>query len=289
MDILSTKHIKMNATRARLCMIFVAVLWSTGGLFAKLIPWSGITITGVRGLIAAIFLGLYRKSFKPEFSKRTVITALMLTMTTFLFMVANKHTTAANAIVLQYTAPVFIIIYSYVFLKKKPALIDIGAVAFTLAGIVLFFIDNMGAGKLLGDFCALLSGVTFGAVVFGNSLPEADPLSATFLGNLFSVVFIPYIFFDKAFVAFELMPWIGIILMGIFQLGLAYLLFSLSVPYLPPLTSSIITSIEPVLNPILVFLVIGEIPGAYALAGGIIVILTIFIYNLMQTKKYNNQ
>ncbi len=271
-------------------LIFVAaVMWSFGGLAAKVLTWNAFTIACIRGLIAFFVILLYRGKTRISFSKSTVLSAVSLTLTTTLFMLANKLTTSANAIVLQYSAPVFILIFSMVFEKTRPSSKDLIAVILTIFGISLFFIDRLQTGYWLGDFVGLLSGVSFAGVFFANRLPKANPMDASLLGNLFSVFLVPFLFFDRNFLTFNQTNWIVILLMGTFQLGIPYILFSLGIKKTKAVKSSIIATIEPILNPIWVFLVIGEIPGVLSLIGGMIVLITIALYNVNKTSEnYKN-
>lgn len=271
-------------------LIFVAaVMWSFGGLAAKVLTWNAFTIACIRGLIAFFVILLYRGKTRISFSKSTVLSAVSLTLTTTLFMLANKLTTSANAIVLQYSAPVFILIFSMVFEKTRPSSKDLIAVILTIFGISLFFIDRLQTGYWLGDFVGLLSGVSFAGVFLANRLPKANPMDASLLGNLFSVFLVPFLFFDRNFLTFNQTNWIVILLMGTFQLGIPYILFSLGIKKTKAVKSSIIATIEPILNPIWVFLVIGEIPGVLSLIGGMIVLITIALYNVNKTSEnYKN-
>ncbi len=273
----------MKQRDGSLYIFIAAVMWSFGGLAAKVLTWNAFSIACIRGLIAFIVILIYRGRTKISFSKSTILSAISLTLTTTLFMLANKLTTSANAIVLQYSAPVFILIFSVIFEKVKPSYKDVVAVAFTLFGISLFFIDRLQTGNWFGDFIGVLSGVSFAGVFFANKLPNANPMDASLLGNLFSIFLVPFLFFDQNFLTFSPTNWSVILLMGTFQLGIPYILFSLGIKKTKAVKSSIIATIEPILNPIWVFLVIGELPGILSLIGGLIVLLTIALYNVIKT------
>ncbi len=267
-----------------LFILIAAILWSFGGVCVKLIPWSGISISAVRGLIACIVIGLYRKSFRVHITKAVMLVALCTMFTTVLFMMANKLTTSANAIVLQYTAPAFIILFSYLFLKQHPKKTDILAVIGTLIGVSLFFIDQMSTGKYLGDLLAIGSGICFAGVFFANKLPGANPIDSAFLGNMMSILLLPFLFFDKAIPTTDLQTVLVILFMGIVQLGMGYIFFSIGIKHSSAITSSIIATMEPILNPIWVFLMIGEFPKPLSLVGCAIVLMTIVTYNVITTK-----
>jgi drug/metabolite transporter (DMT)-like permease len=269
-----------------LYIVFAAIFWSFGGLLAKLIPWSGITIAALRGVIAALTIAIYRRNFRFKFNKPILLAGFSLTITTVLFMLANKMTSAANAIVLQYTSPVFIILLTLLIDKQKPRKRDIFAIIGVLIGISIFFFDQFKSGQYLGDLIALASGLSFAAVFFANKLPNASPIDATYLGNLLSLLILPFILFDQSFIQNQSpMTWLLIILMGVFQLGFGYIFFSLGIKQTPATTSSIIATLEPILNPIWVFLFLSEVPSTLALIGGLIVLITVSIYNTIVTRE----
>ncbi len=270
-------------------LIFIAaVMWSFGGLAAKILTWNAFSIACIRGLIAFVVILIYRGRTRISFSKSTILSAISLTLTTTLFMLANKLTTSANAIVLQYSAPVFILLFSFVFQKYVPSRKDVIAVSLTLFGISLFFVDRLQTGYWLGDFIGVLSGVSFAGVFFANRLPNANPVDASLLGNLFSIFLLPFLFFDRNFLTFSTLNWTVILLMGTLQLGIPYILFSLGIKITSAVKSSVIATIEPILNPIWVFIAVGEVPGTLSLFGGAIVLITIAIYNITKTKENYN-
>ena len=265
-------------------MLMAAVFWSFAGLCAKFIPWHPLSISAVRGPIAAITVMCARRQWRIKLSRTTVMAALCMCATTVLFMFANKLTSAANAIVLQYTAPAYVLVATALIRKAKFRPVDVFTVVFTLGGIVLFFVDHMGQGALLGDVLALLSGLTFAGVFFFNGLPSSNPEDASVLGCALSGLFFPMVFMDTQVVTAGLEPWIVVIAMGVVQLGLAYFFFAKGVQQTGSVTAAVISSCEPILNPIWVFLAMGERPGTLSIIGGAIVILTICVYNLWNAK-----
>ncbi len=269
-----------------LYIVIAAIFWSFGGLLGKLIPWSGLTIAALRGIFAAITIAIYRRNFHFKFNKPILLAGISLTITTILFMLANKMTSAANAIVLQYTSPVFIILLTLIIYKQKPRKRDIFAIIGVIIGISIFFFDQFKSGNYYGDLIALASGLSFAAVFFANKLPNASPIDATYLGNLLSIFILPFIFFDQSFIQNQSPTiWLYIILMGVFQLGFGYIFFSLGIKQTAATTSSIIATLEPILNPFWVFLVLGEIPTPLAIVGGLIVLITVSVYNTIVTRE----
>ena len=268
-----------------LYIVFAAIFWSFGGLLGKLIPWSGLSIAALRGIFAAITIALYRRSFSFKLNKPILLAGLSLTLTTILFMIANKMTSSANAIVLQYTSPVFIILLTFIIDKQKPKKRDIFAIFGVLLGICLFFFDQFKNGQYLGDLIALASGLSFAGVFFANKLPNASPIDATYIGNLLSFIILPFVLFDTSFQLNQNPTiWMYIIFMGVFQLGFGYIFFSLGIKQSSATSSSIIATLEPILNPLWVFIFLGEKPSILALIGGMIVLLTVTIYNTIVTR-----
>jgi drug/metabolite transporter (DMT)-like permease len=260
-----------------------AILWSFGGLLIKLIPWNAMTIVGTRAIFAAVVLAIYMRRPRIHFTPSVILGGLCMSGTTILFVFANKLTTAANAIVLQYTAPIFIIILSMVFLKKKPKPLDFAAVLIVFFGIGLFFFDQLKGSALLGNLLACMSGVTFAGVFLINQMPNAKPEEALLLGHLINIaVGLPFILTN---LTFEPVALLSITLLGVFQLGIAYVLFSIGIKLTPPISASLIASLEPLLNPVWVFLLTGERPGVWALVGGAIVLVTVVLYNLASMKQ----
>ena len=268
-----------------LYVALAAIFWSFAGAVVKYIPWHPLSISCVRGVAAAVAIAFLQRRVRVKLTGATVLAAVCMLGTTILFMFANKTTSAANAIVLQYTAPVYVLIATTILKKSRFKPLDIFAVLLTLAGIVLFFVDHLGQGALLGDVLALLSGVTFAGVFFFNGLPSANPQDASLLGCAIAVLLVPVLFFDKQVVTGGWMPWVLAILMGMLQLGLAYFFFAKGVQQTGAVTSSIICTAEPILNPIWVFLLLQERPGALSLVGGAIVVATICVYNVISAKK----
>ncbi len=276
--------LKGNA-RGPVLIAITAVLWSFGGLFIKMIPWGAMTIIGLRAVFAAALLAIYMKKPKITFTPSVILGGICMSGTTILFVFATKLTTAANAIVLQYTGPIFVVILSIIFFKKRPRALDVGAVLATFLGIVLLVLGpQVGKSSFLGNALACLSGLTFAGVFLINQMPNAKPEQALLLGHLINVVVcLPFVVTDVTFD--QAMPWVAITLLGIFQLGLAYVLFSIGIKITPPITASLIAAIEPLLNPVWVFLVNGERPGALSLVGGLIVLVAVVLYSVFTMRQ----
>lgn len=261
-------------------MLICAALWSVAGIFIKLIPWNGFAVAGMRSLIAGLTIAVYMLITRRRYilSRRTVIGGIMTAGVYTCFTVANKLTTAANAIVLQYTCPVLIVILSAIFLKQKIRKNDLAVVIATLAGIALFFFDQLKPGYILGNFVAIAAGM-FMAVMFilvGNM--EGDERFSTITNGQFLTFFVglPFIIATKP--EFTAAATASILVLGVFQLGISYILYVKSTQYCPPLACCLLGALEPLLNPVWVLIFDGERPGVWALIGGIIVVVSITLW-----------
>lgn len=268
-----------------LCVFLAAVLYSIGGLCIKVIPWNGISINGGRTAIALVVIGLFLvATHHPLRLNRWIfLGALCVFGTNILYSVANKLTTAANTIVLQFTAPIFVIVFSLLFWKKKPQKLDLAACAVVFGGVLFFFVDSLEMGGGLGNFLALLSGVSYAGVFLMNDMPESDALSSVFWGEVISAVTgLPFLLQETEFPPAAI---ISLVILGVFQVAAAYILLAIGLKTTPPVMASLVSGIEPVLNPILVAVFYKEAMGVFALIGAAIVIVGVVGYNVMRAKQ----
>ena len=271
--------------RGTLCVFLAAVLYSIGGLCIKLIPWGGMAINGGRTAIALVVIGLYLAAtrHKPRINLWILVGALAVCGTNILFSIANKLTTAANTIVLQFTAPIFVILFSIFLFGKKPKKLDLLACGLVLGGVLLFFIDSLSAGGMLGNILALVSGVSYAGVFMLNDMPDSDPISSVFWGDVISaVVGLPFLGYETDFSANALT---ALVVLGVFQVALAYILMVEGLKTTPPVTASLVSGIEPVLNPILVAVFYHEMIGPIALVGAMIVVGSVVLYNVLLARQ----
>lgn len=261
-------------------MLICALLWSIAGIFMKLIPWNGFAIAGVRSLIAGLTMLTYVliKGYKLIINRKTLAAGLFTALVYTCFTVANKLTTAANAIVLQFTSPVFIVVFSALIFKQRIRRRDIGVVILTLLGITLFFFDQLKPGYIAGNFVAIAAGL-FMALMFilvGDLEPEAR-FSAIIIGQgLTFLIGLPFILRDG--IVFTPAIIASILTLGIFQLGISYILYVKASKYCPPLACCLLGALEPLLNPVWVAIFDGERPGVWALIGGVIVVASITVW-----------
>ena len=277
-------YTRSQMKKGSLYITAAALCWSLGGVLIKSVPWSALAISGIRSLFALLVTLLFSRSFAFRFTKSNILGGLALSSTAFLFILSNQYTTAANAIVLQYSAPLFIALFSLIFQRKGISKLDGLGLFVILTGIVLFFFDDLSAGQMLGNILSILSGLCFATVFFVNSMPGATPMEATKIGHLISAIIgIPFAFTATGATA-DLGAWLAVITMGVVQLGLAYVFFSKGTRLVPPLMASLISCIEPVLNPVWVMLVIGEVPGFWAFVGMGVVIVGVIVYNTLSAR-----
>lgn len=270
----------MSRNRAIFEMLLCAALWSIAGIFIKLIPWNSIVIAGIRSLIAGAVMFVYmrykRIGFKAD--RRSMLGGLALCCTLTCFVAANKLTTAANSIVLQFSAPMFIVVFSVLFLKKKFSRSDIFAVVLTMLGISLFFFDQLTPGHLLGNCVAIVAGMAFAGYYMSlEGASESERMSAILMAHgLTFCVSIPFIALEPPELGAA--PVICIFILGVVQLGIPYVLLGRASGSCPPLACSLLGAVEPLLNPVWVFIFDGEAPGMWALIGGVVVVVTITVW-----------
>ena len=259
--------------QAILFLVAAATLWSSGGVLIKFISWNPIAIAGARSLIAALVMLVFQRKLHFTWSATQIGGALAYAGTVILFVSANKLTTAANAILLQYTAPVYTALLSVWLLKEKASKLDWLTILVVLGGMSLFFLDQLSVGNIAGNICGILSGVTFAlCAVLLRKQKDGSPLESVILGNILTVLIgLPFMFQSAPTSS----SWIPLIILGIFQLGISYIFYAAAIRYVTALEAILIPVIEPILNPVWVFLAMGETPGPWAFIGGIIVLFSV--------------
>jgi drug/metabolite transporter (DMT)-like permease len=264
--------------KAILYLIIASILWSTAGLFIKLIDWNPMAIAGARSGIAAIVMLLYLKKPITHVGKTKLLGACTYASLLIFFVTANKLTTSANAILLQFTAPIWVVLFSKLFLNEKIKKYDLVTIIFVLSGMILFFMGNLGSGTIIGNFVAILSGISMaGIVIFLKRLGDDSPVEMTFVGNIITfIIAVPFFFQSVP----NLNSILVLLILGVFQLGISYIFYTLAIKYVSPIEAILIPVLEPLLNPVWVFIFTGETPGTYAFIGGAIVVIAIIIREL---------
>lgn len=275
----------MNKQKSAALFAFLSgLIWSFTGLFSKLVSWSSYTLVGVRAIVALVVLGLGRGSFRIRPNKGMWISALGITMTSLLYMSAIRLTSTANAIVLQYTASIFVILYMFLIKKQRPLKSELIAALFVILGVCLCFADGLGGGRLLGNVIGLLSGVSYAVVFLSTRYSGNDPLDGVYFGTLVSCAFALAAPFDRGFALTGQQMLMALCLGG--GLGLGYLFFSLSMRRgISAVEACIISNVEPVLNPMWVFLFMGENPGVLSILGAAVVLLAVTLQSLYEAAR----
>ncbi|TAL31141.1 MAG: EamA family transporter [Spirochaetes bacterium] len=260
-------------------LVCAAVLWSTGGIFIKMIDLHPMSIAGWRSLIAAITLLLLVGKPKITWSLPQMGGGIAYVGTVILFVISNKLTTAANAIILQYTAPIYVALLGIIILKEKVGLRGWLTMALALCGVAMFFGDKIDAGGQLGNILSVVSGLSLAFLIIALRYQKSgSPAETILVGNVITaLVCLPFM---GAQIPNARMA-IPLVLLGTLQLGLAYYLYANAIKYVPALEAIIIPIIEPILNPLWVFIFMGERPGAWSLAGGGVVLVSVTAYCIL--------
>ena len=276
-----------NARHGMLLMLLCTLFWSLSGLLIRMLPWHGLVIAGGRSAFASIIVALYMKwhHIPLRLTRKSLLGAVSLASVFVIFILANKLTASANAIVLQQCAPAVVLLYNILSKKARARLLDVATVAITLIGITLFFFDQFSPGSLAGNLLGLLSGV-FLAVNFlvqGESSAE-ESMSGILLAHLITIaVGLPFaLVYDTPLTSTTLSV---IALMGVVQLGIPYVLYGLATRSCPPLAISLIGMGEAVFNPIWVAIAYGEVPGTLPLLGGALVLSATIFWAVKSSKK----
>jgi len=271
----------MKRSNAISLLVLAGALWSLGGLLIKSIEWPPLAISGLRGGIAAIVIYIFNRNNKFTFSKSKIIAACCYALVVTLFVMANKLTTAGNAILLQYTAPVYVALFGYMFLGEKSTIVDWVTIVILLFGLALFFIDDLTFDGFTGNIFAILSGMSFAALTLLLRKQKDDsPSDSVLLGNILTLIIgLPVI---ATSITFEVKPIVLILILGVFQLGIPYIFYTTAIKHVTALDAIIFPIIEPILNPILVFFIIGETLGPWAFLGGALVLGGVIVRGILK-------
>lgn len=259
-----------------LALVACAFCWSTAGLFIKLLDWNPLWIASLRSLIAGVFLVIVVRPWKIVWTPTLVLAAVANALCMVLFVLANKMTTSANAILIQYWAPVPTALLAVYLLKEKLHPEQIAALVATLAGLVLLFADKLGPGALWGNLAALASGLAFAfMLILNRRQKDGNPVHSMLLsqfmaglGTLALAAFQPLPIFTPISIAL-------ILALGVVQMGLAALFFAYGIKRVTATTGSLLVVIEPLFNPVWVFLALGETPSGWTLAGGALILVSV--------------
>ncbi len=260
--------------RAVVLLFACGLFWSTAGVLIEAVHWHPLAIWSARSAIAAIVLYAIRPMPFRGITRGEIAAACALAATTGLFVIANKLTTAANAILIQYSAPIWVALLGQWFLGERATRLDWLTIVIVLGGIALFFIDQLTTDHVAGNLVALAAGVAFafGAMTMRKAALDAsvDPLRPLFLGNLLGAVAgLPWLFSTPLP---DAKGWAALVALGVVQQAAAYLCYAAAIRYAKAIEVMLIPIIEPILSPLWVAIAFNERPGPWELAGGAIVV-----------------
>ena len=257
-------------------------------MFIKWTKLSGLELSFYRSLFATITVALVTRKEGFGLNRITAVASALYAVLLVLFVLATKQTTAANAIFLQYTAPVYLLILEPVLYKERFRFRDLITVLVCVGGMTLFFVGQLRPQDVSGNLLALASGLCFAMyfLLLRHSKARAvNRASSVIYGNLLAVVVLAPIGIS-ALPTIDMRDAICVVYLGVVQLGLAYILFTTAMARgVRSLDAGIVGYIEPVLNPVWVFLVLGEQPSRWALVGGSIIIIAVFTHTLLDAKQ----
>lgn len=273
---------------------FTAFLWSTSGFFIKYLTISAFQISFFRSAIAALTVYVItvvrKQNLKFEFDIVSNLAAIFYAGILILFVLATKMTTAANAIFLQFTAPMYLVVLEPLILKTRFEPKNVITIIICVLGMVLFFFGKLEIGNIYGNLLAICSGLCF--AMFSLLLKykrvkhkSPNTLNNVITGNALVAVIAGFIIFPN----FTLNTTESLILlyMGAVQIGISYIIFNEGIKYVSATESMIIATLEAMFNPIWVFIGIGEAPSVYSIIGGVIIFGAI-IWRSFSTKPINN-
>ncbi len=267
-------------------MVGTASLWSLGGLLIKLIDWQPFAIAGMRSFIASLVILAFIKKPVFHFSFAQVAAAVSYAVTMILFVIANKTTTAANAVLLQYIAPALTAFIAAAILKERTRVEHWISIFFVAAGMIIMFMDELGTGQMTGNILALCSAFTFSLYfVFLRMQKEGSPFESNILAHWITAgiclavsLFLPTpVLTSKSASA--------MLVLGTVQMGIPSILIAIGIKRISALSAIIIAVIEPVFNPVWVFFIIGEFPGWHTVIGGIVIVFAVTSVSLISAKR----
>ncbi len=273
-----------------LAMVATASLWSIAGLFIKVIDWNPLAIAGIRSFIASMVLLIYLKKPELHLSFPQVAAAVANAGTMLLFVIANKTTTAANAILLQYIAPVFTAFLGAALLKERTRLEHWIAFIIVAAGMIIMFMEKLSGGQLIGNILALASAVTFSLFfVFMRMQKEGSPFESILLSHWITAAVCLIASFFLPMPSFTVKSVGAIIILGVVQIGIPSILFAVAIKRITAVSANLIAVIEPVFNPIWVFLVLNESPGINTIIGGAVIVSAVTGVSIISSRRQSGR
>jgi DME family drug/metabolite transporter len=281
-------------------ILTAALLWSTGGLFIKSVTLDAYGISLWRSGFAAVTLFLFYRKIVPtpvrtgsDISGQLIITVIVYAALLVLFVLATKLTTSANAIFLQFTAPIYVLIAEPLLNKTRIKNADIVSVLITIGAMGLFFIGKFDSRSTLGNILALTSGICFAGYTLllkHERTGETGRWQSVIIGHIIIVALMLVITSTSSS---QMIPttfddlW-RLIFLGVMQIGVPYSLFTIGIKHVSALDALLLSMVEPVLNPVWVYLGIGETPSIWAITGGIIILIVIALRVTSTIRKHKS-
>ena len=272
----------MSHRKAIYYQALAAVLFSTGGLLIKVVSVEPMALMGVRSAIAALVIGLFMGRHRFHRSLPQLGGAIALAGAQGFFIFANRDTTAANAIFIQYTAPVFVAFFGIRYLREPVGKLDWLSLATIGVGLLFFYSDGLTAAGATGNLYALLAGLAFAwFLLFMRKQKDASTIETVFLGNVLAALLgLPFL----REVAPSAVDWSGMLILGVFQIGLPFILVARAIKELTAVEAVLIQALEPILSPLWVVLFIGETPTPLALLGGAVVVGAVTLRSILSAR-----
>tara|TARA_B110000014_G_scaffold171592_1_gene122061 strand:- start:6086 stop:6922 length:837 start_codon:yes stop_codon:yes gene_type:complete len=262
----------MKSSTSYILLITAALMWSLGGIFIKLVDLNPMGIAGIRSLGAAVVLLIYIKKPRLYWNRYFFTGVLAYTAMVVLYVLSIRLTTAANAIFLEFTAPIYVVAFSYFLLNEKIDRFDILTMVIIFLGMGLFFMDELTFYGFWGNIMALVAGVCLALVTVLIRKEKESAFEIVFYGNVLTAI-ICFTFIIEGLSKSTQLDWLIIFGLGIFQLGIPYILYTTALKYVSALDAILVGMLEPILNPIWVYIFIGEAMGEWAFIGGALVII----------------
>lgn len=266
-------------------VLISAICFSLAGVLIKMISWSSLTINGVRNIFAFLVMAIYLKKIghKLVINRVVILGAIFNLLMNLTFAMATKLTSAANAIVLQFTEPIFLILFLWIFWKHKPDWKATVTCVFVFGGILCFFFDQLTLNGQIGNILAILSGILYAMVFLMKKVKDANFESSILISQLVSfIIFIPSYIKETDYAPRN---FILVIILGVVQMGLGYVFLAKGLETVSPISASLTSTIEPILNPIWAAVFYGEMISGMAIIGAIIVIISSTGYNILSVDK----
>ncbi len=262
-------------------MVLAALLWGLAGICVKAVPLGSMSLIAARSLLSLFVLFGVKRSFRLRFTRWNVLGAVFMSVTGMLYVEAIKLTTAGTAIVLQYIAPILVLLYMVLFRHRKIRLSEILITLAVFAGIILSFYDSLDPARFLGNVLGVLSGFTFAGQIIVMSREGTDTGDSLIISCIISfLAAFPFMLRDPN-LAWDIRMILWVLAFGLLQYGAANALFGYGIRRLDNVEASLILTIEPVFNPIPVAIFLGERMGILAVLGSVIVIFFVTLYGLL--------